>query len=235
MFTNTQIIDTLAQIMNDAAFATRNQTSFAMTLTDAQNYLVERLECLRKIDSSITLVAGTSEYNLPDDWVKFPLEDSDIEDGVVSIGTNAKFALVSSSTPLLNSTQAGWRAAANGTPEKFYILREAVPKIGITPAPSATFISTYGAVMSLDYIYRPADIAYDSNSPFNSSRALVGLHYLAKLHSLWQMKLEDKQFADADRFEKKLNERIEQHLDILGSTVPVHGQHGFRTDFGGSV
>src|SRR3990167_1431351 len=62
MATNTSIIDELAQIVGDPLFSRRSKATWGNILTDAQNYIIEKLECTRKIDASLVMVDGTPEY-----------------------------------------------------------------------------------------------------------------------------------------------------------------------------
>ena len=231
--TNTQILNAIAQASNDARFSKRTKDTFLGILTDAQNYVVDKTECLRKIDSSsVVLVADTGEYSLPSSYVKFPSDDASVKRGFIAIGTNARYTLTSTTTALLNSRYPYWRGASSGTPEFAYLIKEGTPKIGFYPKPSSTFLSSYGTKVYLDIIYRPSAIVEDANLPFDNSYPLSGLfQMLLKLRALWQIKMEDTQFTEADRILVKAEALTEEAQDFVNSMLVVPGHHGFEENF----
>lgn len=235
MATNTEIIAAVARAVVDPTYNKRTQAIYGQILTNAQDYLVEQLECMRKIDTSIVLVAGTDAYDMPSSYIKFPNKEDDIVDGAVAVGTNGRYILTPTSPVLLNYEEPGWRGTSAGTPAKFYILPNgATYKFCVYPKPSATFISSYGSSTYLDMIYRPAAISANTDRPFDNNPNLQGLELLLKLHAIWQIKLEDLQFADADRLKIEVAERLEKAKDVISSISVNPISKGFVSNFGGS-
>ena len=228
--TNTEILNAVAQAVNDAQFRKRTKASFLGVLTNTQDSLVEKFECLRKIDSSsFTLVADTGEYNVPSTFVKFPSQGAEVSRGFVSVGTNGRFPLQSIATEILDNRYPYWRATASGTPEFYYLIKSGTPKLGFYPKPSSTFISTYGSAVYADIIYRPSAIIEDANLPFDNSYALQGvLQRMLRFQTIWQLLVEDKSFSDADRLEVKILKMEEDARDLVETMLIVPSPHGFE-------
>jgi hypothetical protein len=153
-----------------------------------------------------------------------------VKRGFVSLGTYGKYPLTYIPIEVLNNQQPGWRQAAAGTPEFYSITQEGTPKLIITPAPSAAFLSTNGAVLFMDMVYKPAaGLAEDTNMPFDNGYRFNGLfQILLKLRAIWQIKLEDMQFADSDRLSKETDTLFEEAGDFVRSLSAAPGNHGFE-------
>jgi hypothetical protein len=226
--TNSSLITALAQAVKDAEAQKRDRDIYAQVLTDAQDWVTEETECLRKVDStSVVLVAGTREYTLPTTFIKFPTEEQESTPCPVQLGTTGKFQLQMVSPLKLEVQVPGWRAVSAGTPQLCYIVREGLLKIGFYPAPSAAFIATNGSKVFLDHIFRPAAIIDDASTPFDGSVALQGLQQLLKMRAQWQIWLEDKDFVAADRFEKETERLLEHAKDLVQSVYSLPGTTGF--------
>ena len=233
MATNTSIIDELAQIVGDPLFSRRSKATWGNILTDAQNYIVEKLECTRKIDASLVMVASTPTYSLPSDFIKIPSDYSDVKEGAVAIGTTGKFVLRPTDPILLNHKFPDWRGTTDGTPEYFYILRETASyKLGLYPEPSAAFLTTNGTTVRIDEIFRPGAISYNASQPFDDSNHLSGLQFALKLHARMAVALIDKDFATADRLRVETDNELKEKADVIGSVVLTPGEHGFVQQFG---
>ena len=232
MPTNTDNINAIAQAVKDRNTQQRSRTTYASILTDAQDFIVEQLECLIKINSSgVVLVGGTQEYDLPVDFIKFPIESADEKAGQVSLGTNGKFPLRPTTTDLLDLHEANWRAATAGIPIYFYLLEEDRGKIGFHPKPSSAFVTDNGSTCRMKYVYRADDISDNSNQPFNNSNRLRGLQFLLKLHAIWQINIEDKEYAAADKLMMQITARLELAREVVGGILSIPGQKGFDPDF----
>ena len=228
---NTEILTAVARAVNDGAFSKRSKAVHLGILTDSQNYIIDRTECLRKIDStSITLVANDGDYDLPDSFVKFPTEGSDVNRGFVSLGTYGKYPLKFIPMTILNNQYPGWRQTSAGTPLWYSIIETGTPQLIIYPKPSTAFITTNGAVVFMDIIYKPTtSLAEDTNLPFDNSYRFTGLfQILLKLRAIWQIKLEDMQFADADRLDVKTEKLFDAATDFVRSIAVSPGNHGFE-------
>ena len=234
MATNAQIITAVARAVSDPDFQQRSGAIYAQILTDAMDFIIDSTECMRKSDTSLTLVAGTQEYNLPTRFIKFPSMYSEVKTPV-ALGTDGKITTIPSSVILLNQLEVGWRGAADGTPQYHYLILEGTAKVGFHPAPSSSFISTYGSSVYLDMVFRSEDIADNSSSPFDSSTMLRSLQFLLKLRALWQIRLENKEYSDADRYDKMVKEELERAKEFVESIMATPGEHGFVQQFGGSV
>lgn len=233
MATNTAIINELAQIAGDPTFTKRSSTTWASILNDAQNYIVERIECSRKVDStSVTLVASTQEYSLPTDFIKFPSDYLEVKKGPVALGTYGKFVLTPTDPILLNHNFPNWRATDAGTPEFYYIIKDTTYKIGFYPQPSATFISTNGSTVYIDEIFRPTAIAYNGVQPFGDSNHLAGFQFALKLRARYTVLLIDKDFPSADRLRLDTDKEIDEKGELLKSIILTPGEHGFANNFG---
>ena len=235
--TSRQLIDAVAKAVKDPTFMKRDKDTFAQILTDAQDYLTDQLEPLIKIDStSITLVADQIEYNLPTDFIKFETRQSNMKNGYVALGTYRDVPLNPASQGALDTYRPKWRNTTSGTPSEFFIdnISGANTKLGIWPPPSSTFITDFGSTCWIRYVSRSAALAYDSSTPFDNSDRLRSLFYLIKLHSIWQISLEDVDVAKADRFEAILEKRMEQAKDVIESTLIMPSAVGF-TPFGKNI
>ena len=231
--TNTEILNAVAQAVNDGTFKRRTKAVMLGILTDAQNYIIDKTECLRKIDITLTLAEGDGEINLPSGFVKFPTDDASIKRGLIGLGTGGAVVLTSTTTAFLNHEQPGWRNLDNGVPEFFYLIKSGTPKIGFFPKASSDFIDENGSGIYVDMVYRPTGtLAEDSNLPFDNSTVLSGVfQVLQKLRAIWQIKLEDMQFADADRVRLAVNEMFPEAQDFINSLLVVPGNHGFEENF----
>jgi hypothetical protein len=227
---NTELLQAISRAVNDATFAKRSKAVMLGILTDAQNYIIDKTECLRQIDStSVTLVASTSAYNLPASFVKFPVEGSDVKRGFVSIGTTGKFPLTFIPMTILNSHYPNWRNTTTGTPEWYSLIETGTPQLVIYPTPSAAFITANGAVVFMDMIYKPDPIIEDTNMPFDNAYRFTGLFQrLLKLSAIWQIKLEDMQFNDENRLDRHIDKLMEEATDFVRSIAVSPGNHGFE-------
>lgn len=228
MSTNAEIIAAVAQAVHDAMYGKRTKAIYAQILTDAQDWITEKTECLRKIDStSVTLVASTQEYDLPSDFIKFPTEEQEKSPAPVTIGTYGDFQLEIISPTKLEVKEPGWREVDAGTPRYCYIIREGTLKLGFHPMPSASFISTNGSTVFIDMVFRGANVADNSDSPFDSSNSLRGLQQLLKFRAQWQIWMEDKDFASADRFSVAVDKLLEDAQDLVQSIYATPGPVSF--------
>lgn len=230
--TNTELLNALAVAVNDGTFKKRSKAIMLSILTNQQNYIIDKIECLRKVDSTLTLAVGNGEINLPAGFASFPSTEMEIKRGFVGIGTNGRIPLTVTSTAILNNDDEGWRNQGNGVPEFYYIIRQGTPKIGFYPKASTNFISTYGSGIYIDMIYHPAAIIEDSNLPFDNSSLLIGVvHTLLLFRSIWQIKLEDKEYPDADRMKKEVTEMLEEAQEFVDKISATPGHHGFEENF----
>ena len=206
---NTQILNFLAKSMEDARFTWRSKDDYLGVMNDAQDFILEELECLEKFDTSLTLVASDYDYDLPSDFIKFPTKEEDYNIGQVAVGTSGKVPLDPTNLRELALDNLSWRTATAGTPEKYAILQAEPAQLIIYPAPSAAWIASNGSTITLWNIYRPSSIAEDTNMPFGNSTRLRGLQFLLKLRCLWQLTLDKRQFEDADRIQKTFYVELE--------------------------
>lgn len=229
---NTEILNAVAQAISDATFKKRTKPTMLGIITDAQNYVVERTECLRKSDSSTVLTADSAEITLPTDFIKLPTEGGDTKRGFVSVGTNGKFPLTLIQLPRLNNLYPGWRGTAAGTPEFCYITKDGTPKLNVWPKPSTAFLAANGNTVYLDdFVYRPPSMLEDLLLPFNGSTLLSGIFQVTlKQRAIWQVKLEDTQLAEADRLDLKVESLIEKCIDFVNTIFVTPGTNGFEEE-----
>lgn len=228
---NTEILASVSRAVSDATFAKRSKAIMLGIITDAQNHIIDKTECLRQIDStSITLVASDGDYAMPSTFVKFPSEGADVKRGFVAAGTNAKFPLTFIPLTVLNNQYPGWRATSAGTPEFYSLIEAGTPQLIVYPAPSAAWITANGSAFYMDIIYKPATaLAEDTNLPFDNAYRFSGLlQKLLKLMAIWQIKLEDMQFNDETRLDRHVDKMMEEAIDFVRSTSASPGTHGFE-------
>ena len=228
--TNTEILTAVARAVNDATFAKRSKAVMLGILTDAQNYIIDKTECLRKVDStSITLVASDEDYDLPTSFVKFPSEGAEVKRGFVNVGTYGTTLLTFKPLPLLNNELSGWREKDAGTPEFYSLIETGTPQLILFPKPSAAFITANGSTLFMDIIYKPDAIVEDANMPFDNGYRFTGLFQrLLKLSAIWQIKLEDMQFTDENRLDRHIDKLMEEAMDFARTIAVSPGQHGFE-------
>ncbi len=217
MATNAQLIARLRQAKKDTVVGRPQRTddTYAGFLTDAQNFLNEQLEICQK-SFTLNLSAGTREYALDTDFLKFPSDRLRKRSGLVYWGNGQ---LEPTDASLLDDEKKGWRLAAAGTPEKFYTelgdsTGDNVLLLGLDVTPSAAFVAS---VPSVTYygVYQPAAIAAGSaDEPFDSNPLFRGLHMLLILHALWTLEVEDGNLAKAD-------ERWARFTELLEASIPI--------------
>lgn len=231
MATSTELINAIARAVNDADFSARSTAIFVQIFNDAHDEVIMLTECLRKIDSSITLTADTETFTIPSTFLKFPTRESEIKNGFVSIGTNGKFSLEIITMGRLNNEFVGWRGTTAGTPRYCYVIKDSTLKLGIYPKASTSFLSTNGTSVYLDHIYRPStDLAYDDNTPFNGLVNIRWLQQLLKLKSIETILLEDNKFNKTNFFASKIESKIEEAKKYIQSLDPTYGNIGFGED-----
>lgn len=127
--------------------------------------------------ATITLVAGTTEYALPSDY---------LTTWRVTIN-NLKLNETSFNEQDANST--GWQKIGVGTPINYYIYLAPNPTIGFIPCPSSSFISTSGSSIKVWYIQQTVDLTTTSQIPFNGWLQLYPYHsalaYYLAYRGLW--------------------------------------------------
>ena len=229
--TNSEILAAVSRAVNDATFTKRTKAIMLGIITDAQNRIIDKTECLRQIDStSIALGADDGDYDMPASFVKFPTEGSDVQRAFVSLGTYGKFPLTFIPMTILSNRYSGWRQTASGTPEFYSLVEKGTPNLIIYPKPSSSFISTNGSTVFMDMIYRPtAALAEDSNLPFDNASRFTGLfQILLKLLVITQIKIEDMKFEDADKMMLVTDKLFEEAIDLVRSIAVAPGNHGFE-------
>lgn len=229
--TNAEILADVARSVNDGTFTKRTKTIMLGIITDAQNYIIDKTECLRQIDStSIVPAADDFDYSMPSTFVKFPTEGADVKRGFVSLGTYGKYPLTFIPLPILNNQYPGWRQAASGTPEWYSLIEMGTPQLIIHPAPSTAFLALAGAKAFIDMIYKPATaLLEDTNLPFDNAYRFSGLfQILLKLRAVWQIKLVDSQLGEFDRLTSTIDKLTEEAIDYVRSIAVSPGNHGFE-------
>jgi hypothetical protein len=226
---NAEILAAVSRAVNDATFAKRSKAVQLGILTDAMNYIIDMTECLRQVDSSLTLVADQSSYALPATFIKFPTVDTAVKRGLVCLGTYGKYPLTVITQALLNNQYPGWRQTASGTPEWYALTETGTPQLILYPKPSTAFIASAGSTIFVDMVYRATDIVEDTNLPFDNGIRFKGLfQILLKLRAIWQIKAEDMQLPEEDRLGAEVTKLMESALDFVQSYNSVPGNHGFE-------
>jgi hypothetical protein len=232
MSNSTELLNSIAKSVKDATFQTRSKTDYLELMNDSQDYILDKLECLIKIDTSLTLTANIYEYAVPVDFLKFPSKFAEANIGFVSVGTNGKVPLTPTATEILDLENASWKNASSGTPEKFAFVDQGNGKLIIFPAPSTAWLAANGNTITLKYVYKPSDIIEDTNSPFDNSVRLRKLQPLLKMRVKWYIQMDDGKFEDADRLIATFNAQLDEQsvlINSLSSIVMVGFSNRWKT------
>ena len=122
---------------------------------------------------STTTIAGQGEYSLPTDILGIPTRVSYYNTASTSTFRRLEYFSIAGLDTILLS----WEAITDGLPKKYYLRGN---KIGLYPAPSATFSTTTWNTLQVDYIVNPTDVSTTtlSNIPFNGFKQLYAFHGL---------------------------------------------------------
>jgi len=164
---------------------------------------------LYKDAPTYTTVAGTSGYDLPTDfWLEKVVTHKGLELTPISRAT------------LLKDNGDDW-TDDEGTP-RYYIIdpEEARKKLTLYPIPEA---ADAGANLILTYYPIPADIASDSDSPFNSSAMMTQFHqgiaaYAASLLLLYETMTQEI-LVKRNELQKMYLEQVSFAIDRFGNTI----------------
>lgn len=225
MATNAQLITRLRQASKDTDPVRQKRTdaTYAAMLTDAMTWLNEKLELCKK-ESSLTLAAETREYDVDAAFVKFPSDRLERQSGLVYWSTGN---LKPTDPSLLDLEMEGWRNADSGTPEQFY-LQSAAPsgtslfKLGLVTKPDADFAAEF-PLLTYYHVYRPTDVAADTNEPFDNNKRYRSLHRLLILYALWTIDVEDGSFQKAEERWNRFLQETEDAVDWIGNTFRQAG------------
>ena len=80
-------------------------------------------------------------------------------------------------------------------------------------------------------VVRPADIAADSNLPFDDNAMFLGLHQLLIDHALWALEIEDGNFGKADERWKAFVQKLEVEQGKLRGLLKPTGGFEFSGDW----
>jgi hypothetical protein len=228
--TNSQLITMLRQAAKDTNTGRLQRTDavYAGILTLAQNFLNRELELCRK-EFSLTLVASTRAYTADAAFLKFPRARLRQKGACVYWGAGN---LEPTTAARLDAEETGWRDAADGTPSRFFLETamsgaSSILRIALDKKPSASFVAD---VPTLTYfgIVRPADIAANSNYPFDNNRLFEDLDNLLLQWSLAEISRQDGNHEKADASMQKLV----SYLDVARDWAPGELKVGDGFRFG---
>lgn len=165
-------IKTLAAGFAEDPAQSRYAGLYDAALDRSQEQFALDTRALWKDAATITVVAGTSTYSLPTD---FMFEKQVTHKGIqLKPITRARIQMFSAND---------WATEDEGTP-KFYMIdpEEAKKQILLYPIPQA---SDAGANLILTYYPVPASSTTDSDVPLNSSALLAEYHLALAAHTAW--------------------------------------------------
>lgn len=164
-------------------------------INEAQEQFADLTDCTER-RSSITVVAGTSEYNLASttvivDFVRFTKEQVQYRytDASSNLTVLAGDDLPRKDVPWLNRFAAGWQISTQASsivqhPSYYYERIDGPSRfLGVTPPPGIGSSAT--ADLLVPYLARPAAMTSDTNEPFmvNSSvRTDLRIYHQALVH-----------------------------------------------------
>lgn len=158
----------LSSLITDSrVLATDNSTErqrfsdaqIAQLLNDAQRQAISVTWCLEK-SVQFELVAGTTYYSLPSDFLAFRRVTRD-------------HMLLNEMTPAaLDSKSEGWEEAS-GLATYYFVNFSSPSKIGVAPFPQT---STDTGTIRMDYFQQPTDMSASVDQPFNGVITLYPYH-----------------------------------------------------------
>lgn len=115
---------------------------------------------------SITLLANTTEYALPADFM------ASTRVIYKKSSANTYLKLDQTSFNQLDAESMGWMGLSAGTPTKYYVYLTTSPVIGVLPAPSAASTGT----IQVDYVANTVDVTATTATPFNGFGIFTPYH-----------------------------------------------------------
>jgi len=166
--------------------------------------------------STITLVAGTTEYVLPLDFL-----------------TTWRVTLNNIKLPQTNwneqdANSVGWQKSSNGIPLRYYIYYAPTPTIGFIPAPSSTYVTQSMPTAKVWYIQQSVDLTSVSQVPYNGwvqlQPYISDLSYYVTYRGLWAI-------GDMDQAQQYF---LEWQASLGTMKTSIGKQPDFNPGFGGN-
>lgn len=115
---------------------------------------------------SFTLVAGTTEYALPTDFI------ASMRTMYKKGSGTSWFKLDQVSFNQMDADNVSWMSIAGGTPIHYYVYMTTTPVLGVIPSPIAASTGT----VQVDYVASTLDVSATTDTPFNGFGLLTPYH-----------------------------------------------------------
>lgn len=217
-----QIRTQAALFAGDPNLTRFNETQYNDAIQRAQEQFAVDSRALYKDAPTITVVAGTSTYDLPTDfWLEKRVEHKGI--------------------PLDPITRARLGAVAGqdwtddeGTP-RFYIIdpEEGRKQLRLYPEPQG---GDAGANLVLTYYPLPAEMASDSSTPLNASALMVQFHIGLAAYAAWLLlgaeEAKPEILAKMSKLYQQYQDKVTEAIDTFGNTksdgIKIQGRRVWR-------
>jgi hypothetical protein len=161
--TVSEILDRVrVNVKDQSSVTSRQQFSDATLINFANDGQREAniLAWLLQDKITLTLVSGTQEYALPNDFISTNRV----------LHNNVKLA--QTSLDQLDTETVGWLASTGATPQKYYLYKTTSTLIGLVPKPSSPTVTS----LIVYYIKQPIEITATSDTPGNGWSSLTPYH-----------------------------------------------------------
>lgn len=209
---------TFAQLKSDLADKLHEPTTLtnlywstvwrAKAINDGQKEFVRLTKCLEGKTTTFNSVASQMEYDLNSLVTDFLIVS---DDGGVAYNNDP---LDPRDIEWLDKYNDGWRSAAAGTPEYFY-MRQLV-YLGIVPKPSSAV--TNG--IKIYYVPKPTTLSDDADVPFFGLNALEDYHEACSDYAAWKGLELRRRYDEATYFKNKFLEQKDKYLASATEAKP---------------
>lgn len=206
----TQIRRNLRDTSSDATLQTYSDTVLLSYINEAQRE-VSNLTWAVQASTSISLVANTTFYDMPDNFlapeqVTWTRSSSNVTQEIKEITERR-----------LKQTNTDFERMAAGPPTE-YFTRHATDggnpvEMGLVPAPSSTSTGT----LKIDYYAQPADLSGDSDTPFDGYLHLTPYHSSIVYHVTARLKVVEGEFDEAKAYNEMFGATVTQMKERFNS------------------
>lgn len=179
----------------------RYTDSYLTTLANQGQREINNLTWCTQISTTVTLLANTSYYNLPTDYITDKIVIVTDSNGTTTPMTEWTESKVYQNDPDFehNGTE---------TPDRYFISYPTVGntsmRIGFLPVPGATSTGT----VKIFYVAKPADLSATTDIPFNGISTLTQYHDALSDYIIMRIKMIEGKYDEALYFQKRYQDQI---------------------------
>lgn len=185
----------------DSSIQRYSDTILDAVINEAQDVVVNETWCLR-LSTAITLVAGTTYYNLPDDFIAvYQVNFLD--------NSNQWGEMEQISEKVLYDTNPDFEHGGANAPTEYFIRYSTSGgnnlQFGVNPIPSTTSTGT----VRIDYHNQATDMSSDSDVPFDGLLHLYPYHDTLWSYATFRIKVLEGKTDEADVYAKLYDRKVE--------------------------